>query len=103
MHHDIVALLKAYNKKCNLLDDKLYELQKQYDKTQYELRCVKQILGEVCETAAPHRKEVVEQMLENHSRTFRTELDGGLASIMFQHQLYKDLGPSSPAVWSNIL
>jgi|WetSurMetagenome_2_1015567.scaffolds.fasta_scaffold507958_1 hypothetical protein len=101
MHQDIVALLKAYNKKCNLLDDKVYELQKQYDRVQYELKCVKELLSELCDTAAPHRKEAVERMIENHGRIFRTELSG--ASIVFEHQLFTDLGPSSPTVWANIL
>ena len=103
MHQDTVTLLKAYNKKCNQLDDRVYELQKQYDKVQYELKCVKELLSEMCDTVAPHRKEFVEQMIENHGRIFRTDLNGGLASIVFEHQLHTDLGPSSPAIWANIL
>lgn len=100
MHQDTVAMLKAYNKKCNLLDDRVYELQKQYDRVQYELKCVKELLSEVCDTVAPHRKEAVERMIENHGRTFRTEMGDGLASIVFEHQLFTDLGPST---WTHIL
>nr|QNN89482.1 ORF31 [Pieris brassicae granulovirus] len=41
MHADILLLLKNYNNKYNRMNEEFQELQHQYDKTQYELKCVK--------------------------------------------------------------
>lgn len=107
MHEDIVLLLKGQGKRTNQLDDRLYELQKQYDKMQYELRCIKGVLQEVCQTAVPHRTREVRELLENHDKMYRTWYGGDgsppLATIRFGHQVNRDLGSSYSAVWNTFL
>ncbi|AGQ20300.1 hypothetical protein CalGV041 [Clostera anastomosis granulovirus A] len=101
MHEDILTLMKNYNNKYNKLEDTVYELKHQYDKTQYELRVVKGILLEVCAAFAPHGKEQVTKMLDDHDKRFRTKYVDGvvpLANIRFDHQLLSDLG--STYVWN---
>ncbi|AAK70699.1 ORF39 similar to XcGV ORF34 [Cydia pomonella granulovirus] len=96
MHEDILVLLKNYNKKYNQLDDAFQELQHQYDRTQYELRCLKKVLLEVCSLVAPHKEDMVQEMLNKHDKVYRT-LHGEngappLATIRFNHQLSPELG-----------
>nr|ARX72021.1 hypothetical protein EREL_032 [Erinnyis ello granulovirus] len=95
MHEDIMVVLKNYTKKYNTLDDSLHELQQQYDKTQYELRCIKNILLEVCSVVAPDKQHVVQQMLDKHDSRYKTQYklnSSPLASIRFDYQLKPDLG-----------
>ncbi|AAS82704.1 ORF34 [Agrotis segetum granulovirus] len=109
MHQpNIIQLLKVYKAKCNILEDRVYELQQQYDKTQYELKCVKELLAEICEIVAPHRKDLVDEMIENHGRRFRTEhLPYGqppLANLKYKHQTATtNFAPSSPTIWANLM
>lgn len=101
MHEDMIVLIKTFNKKINQLDDKVYELQRQYDQTQYELRCIKMVLKEICQTSAPHHSALIEDMLDQHDKVYKTlyGLDNTqpLASIRYAHQMNKDLG--SAYVW----
>ncbi|AAQ21631.1 unknown [Cryptophlebia leucotreta granulovirus] len=95
MHEEILILLKKYNKKYNQLDDAFQELQQQYDKTQYELKCLKKILLEVCSIVAPHKEEIVQEMIDKHDKVYKTLYENGsepLASIRFNHQLSPELG-----------
>ncbi|APO13917.1 ORF33 [Plodia interpunctella granulovirus] len=103
MHEDILTLLKTYNKKFNELDDAFQTLKQQYDKTQYELKCVKRILKEVCSVVAPHREEMVQEMIDKHDKVYRTLYENGaapLANIRFHHQLSPEL--NSVYLWNNI-
>ncbi|QOD39995.1 Maph32 [Matsumuraeses phaseoli granulovirus] len=101
MHQDYMLLLKQYNNKCNQLNDAYQELQLQYDKTQFELRCVKQILLEICQEVAPHKQNIVQDMVDKHDKVYKTLHATGttpMASIRFAHQLSPDLG--SIYVWN---
>ncbi|AKS25370.1 Clas27 [Clostera anastomosis granulovirus B] len=98
MHEDIMVVLKNYTRKYNLLDDSYHELKQQYDKTQYELRCIKNILLDVCLLVAPDKQHVVQQMLDKHDSRYKTQFElnssasAPLASIRFDYQLKPDLG-----------
>ncbi|ACZ63517.1 PrGVORF31 [Pieris rapae granulovirus Wuhan] len=101
MHADILLLLKNYNNKYNRMNEEFQELQHQYDKTQYELKCVKKMLLEVCSIVAPEKSETIENMLDKHDKVYKTLHQNGkppLATIRFNHQLSPDLG--SVYVWN---
>ncbi|AJK91690.1 ORF029 [Spodoptera frugiperda granulovirus] len=93
----INLMVKEFNQKYHELEDKYDELRFQYDRVQYELRCLKGIMREVCEQIAPQRLDEIEAALRNHDKIYRTTLNswggGQLASIRFEHQLWPDLGP----------
>lgn len=102
MHEDILVLLKSYNKKYNQLSDAFQQLQYQYDKTQFELKCIKQILLELCAIAAPHAKYKVQEMLDKHDKiynTLHTNTTPAIANIRFNYQLFPDLGATY--LWEN--
>nr|UYX49666.1 ORF31 [Darna trima granulovirus] len=102
MHEDLLVLLKNYNNKSNKLYESFEDLKSQYDKTQYELRCIKKLLSEVCLIVAPHKRELVENMLHKHDKVYKTLHDEHgnqpIATIRFSHQLSPDLG--SKYVWN---
>lgn len=94
MHEHILEQLKKYNNKYNQLDDAFQRLQQQYDKTQYELKCVKKILLDVCAVVSPHNREMVQELLDRHDKVFKTVYENGstpLASIRFEHHLTPQL------------
>ena len=100
MHEDIMVVLKNYTRKYNLLDDSYHELRQQYDKTQYELRCIKNLLLELCVLVAPDKQYVVQQMLDKHDSRYKTQFESNsapLASIRFDHQLKPEL--SAKYLW----
>ncbi|UXX41836.1 hypothetical protein [Psilogramma increta granulovirus] len=95
MHEDIMVVLKNYTKKYNLLDDMYHELRQQYDKTQYELKCIKNLLLEMCKLVVPDKQYVVQQMLDKHDSRYKTQFEFNntpLATIRFDHQLKPELG-----------
>ncbi|AKN80714.1 hypothetical protein [Diatraea saccharalis granulovirus] len=101
MTEEILVSLKHYNNKFNQMDDALHNLREQYDKTQFEIKCIKKILLEICSAVAPNKEVVVREMLEKHDKVYRTLHDYGnipLAHIRFNHQLSPDLG--SVYVWN---
>ncbi|AAM70232.1 hypothetical protein [Phthorimaea operculella granulovirus] len=104
MHEDILVQLKNYNNKYNRLDDAYRELQQQYDKTQFELRCIKNILLEIVQVVLPHREELVQEMLDKHDKVYKTLFEYGgstpLASIRFNHQFSPELG--AKYVWNSL-
>lgn len=97
-------MLKNYNNKYNQLDDAFHELKHQYDITQYELKCVKKILLELCTVMAPSKQDYVQELLNKHDKVYKTlhEPNGKLplANIRFHHQLTPDLG--NVYVWNNL-
>ncbi|ABC61162.1 unknown [Choristoneura occidentalis granulovirus] len=102
MHEDIIVLLKNYSKKYNQLEETFQELKHQYDKTQYELRSVKNILLELCSEVAPAKTNSIQELLDKHDKMYKTLHQNGstpLATIRFAHQLNPDLGTAY--VWEN--
>nr|ALN41976.1 hypothetical protein [Cnaphalocrocis medinalis granulovirus] len=104
MHEDILVLLKSYNNKYNKLDDAYHELRQQYDITQYELRCVKKILQEICTTVAPHRLQYIQHLLDTHDKNYKMLYEERntnipLAQIRFKNNLTVDQNGKSMYVW----
>ncbi|AAG27329.1 PxORF31 peptide [Plutella xylostella granulovirus] len=83
-------VIKGINKKYINLEDKYYDLQQEHDKLQYEVKCIKEILSDVCQLVAPHHSDTVDSLIDNHDRNHKTiySRDGQapLNSIRFRHQ-----------------
>ncbi|QBQ01584.1 PlxyGVORF31-like protein [Hyphantria cunea granulovirus] len=105
-HAQLNNIIKAFSNKHYDLEERYHELREQHDKVQFELRCIKEIMVELCEVLAPHRAVTVSAMLDKHDRTHRTLYRDGkprFNSIRFEHQIQTDLNSSSPAAWHCIL
>ncbi|AAP85666.1 ORF_29 [Adoxophyes orana granulovirus] len=104
MNEDVLLMLKNFNNKYNRVDDAYHELRQQYDKTQYELKKIKQILLNICETVAPQYRTEIDDMLNTHDKRYKTLYENNtlpLANIRFEHHLKPDLNTSY--VWNYLL